>query len=187
MLLTALQPAPPTPITTMRGFISLSSWGTVMLMVMRASGSDVSGFAVRGCWCRSVGCRVVGSRATGSWGGRSRVVGPGDRRGCGRAWPFAGGGRRRVERGDGGSWRGASEMLPEPAADAPGEAGGNRLWHRCQSRRVEVRVGGIGEQASAGGEGGAAGSLCQALHPARPAHADLLVEHQLRQIGRAHV
>ena len=37
MLLTALPPAPPTPITVIRGFSSCCSWGTEMLMVILSS------------------------------------------------------------------------------------------------------------------------------------------------------
>src|SRR3546814_13567850 len=109
-------------------FFSLSSWGTVMLMVMRASGSDVSGFAVSGCWCRSVGCREVVSRATGSWGGRSRVVGQGDRRGCGRAWPFACRGRKE-ECSVGKSCVSNARLCWLPALQKPQQNHNNRLLH----------------------------------------------------------
>src|SRR5215468_2370614 len=78
-----------------------------------------------------------------------------------------------------------SEVLAEPVADAADEA--VRLLARgtVRFRRLDVGLDGVGEEADAGGEGGAAGGLGEAADADRPAHADLLVEHHGGELARA--
>src|SRR5205085_3670177 len=57
MLLTAFPPAPPTPITVMRGLISDSFWGRLRLMVITALSTQTRGYLL-GAAARARFCRV---------------------------------------------------------------------------------------------------------------------------------
>src|SRR5215813_9591 len=78
-----------------------------------------------------------------------------------------------------------SEVLAEPVADAADEAVRLHARGTVRFRSLDVGLDGVGEEADAGGEGGAAGGLGEAADADRAAHADLLVEHHGGELARA--
>src|SRR3546814_7030293 len=88
-------------------------------------------------------------------------------------------------RGKGRRRNGGSEIVTEPSSQSAPEAARRLLVHGAAQDEVALVAHRVGEQPGGGREGRPAGGLGQAVNGQRPAHADLLVENELRQLADA--